>query len=41
MDEPVTRARSKKFQEEFGKRLNSLMEEREEVKLIYFSQLLE
>ena len=41
MDEPITWTRSKRFQEEFGKRLNSLMEEREEVKLIYFSQLLE
>ena len=42
MDGPITRSRNKRFQEEFGGRLNSLMEEREEeVKLIYFSQLLE
>ena len=42
MDGPITWARSKKFQEELGERLNSLMEEREEeVKLVYFSQLLE
>ena len=41
MDGPITRARSKRFQEELGERLNSLMEEREGVKFIYFSQLLE
>ena len=42
MDGPITRARSKRFQEELGERLNSLMEEREEeAKLIYFSQHLE
>ena len=41
MDGPITRVRSKKFQEELGERLNSLMEEREGVKFIYFSQLLE
>jgi len=43
MDEPITRAkaRSKRFQE-LCKRLNSFMEEREEeVKIIYFNQLLE
>jgi len=41
MDGPITRARSKGFQEELGKRLNSLMKEREEEeKLINFSQLL-
>ena len=39
---PITRARSKRFQEKLSKRLNSLMEEREEeAKLICFSQLLE
>ena len=38
MDGPITRARSKRFQEELDKRPNSLMEEREEeVKLINFS----
>jgi len=42
MDGPITRAKSKRFQEELGKRLNFLMEEREEeAKLINFSQLLE
>ena len=42
MDEPITWARSKRSQEEIDKRLNSLMEEREEeVKFIYFSKLLE
>jgi len=42
MDEPITSSRSKRFQEELGERLNSLMEERkEEAKLINFSQLLE
>ena len=42
MDGPITRAMSKKFQEEFNERLNSFMEEREEEgKFIYFSQLLE
>jgi len=42
MDGPITRARSKRFQKEFGKRLSSLMEERkEEAKLINFSKLLE
>jgi len=42
MDGPITRARSKRFQEKLSKRLNSLMEEREEeAKLICFSQLLE
>ena len=41
MDGPITRVRSKRFQEEFGKRLNSLVEEREEeAKLINFNQLL-
>ena len=41
MDEPITRARGKRFQEELGERLNSLMEEREEeAKLMNFSQLL-
>ena len=39
MDEP--RVRSKRFQEELSERLNSLMEEREEAKLIYLSQLIE
>jgi len=29
MDVPITRARSKRFQEELGERLNFLMEERE------------
>ena len=39
---PITRARSKRFQEEFGERLNFLMDERkEEAKHIYFSQLIE
>ena len=42
MDGPITRARSKRFQEELGERLNSLIEEREEeVKLINFNQPLE
>ena len=42
MDGPITRARSKRFQEELNGGLNSLIEEREEeVMLIYFSQLLE
>ena len=42
MDGPITRTRSKRFQEELIKRLNSLMEEREEeAKFIYFSQVLE
>jgi len=42
MDGPITRASSKRFQEELNERLNSLMEEREEeAKLINFSQLLE
>ena len=42
MDGPITWANNKRFQEEFGKTLNSLMEEREEkVKLINFSQFLE
>jgi len=42
MDGPIIRARSKRFQEELGERLNSLIEEREEeAKRIYFSQLLE
>jgi len=42
MDGPITRARSKRFQEELSERLSSLMEEREEeAKLINFSQLLE
>jgi len=42
MDGPITRARSKRFQEKLGERPNSLMEEREEEeKLIYLSQLLE
>jgi len=42
MDGPITRARSKRFLEEFDRRLNSLMEERkEEARLINFSQLLE
>jgi len=40
LDGLITRARSKRFQEEFVKRLNSLMEGKEEVKFIYFSQLL-
>ena len=29
MDGPIIRARSKRFQEELGERLNSLIEERE------------
>ena len=37
MDGPITRARSKRFHEELGERLNSLMEESEEAKLINFS----
>jgi len=42
MDGPITWARSKRFQEELGERLNSLIEEREEeVKLINFNQPLE
>ena len=42
MDGPITWASCKRFQEELGERLNSLMEEKEEeAKLIYFSQLLE
>jgi len=42
MDGSITRARSKRFQEELDERLNSLMEEREkEVKFIYFTQILE
>jgi len=42
MDQSLEQARSKRYQEELGDRLNSLMEEREEeAKLIYFSQLLE
>ena len=42
MDGPITRARSKRFQEELDERLNSLMEGREEeAQLIFFSQLLE
>lgn len=41
MDGSITKVRSKRFPEKFGKRLNSLMEEREEeAKLINFSQLL-
>ena len=41
MDEPITGVRNKRFQEEFDKRLNYLMIEREEkMKLINFSQLL-
>ena len=37
MDEPITWAMSKRFQEKLDKRLNSLMQEREEeVKFIYF-----
>jgi len=42
MDGPITRARSKRLQKEFGVRLNSIVEKRKEgAKLIYFSQLLE
>ena len=41
MDAPIIRARSKRFTEEFGERLNSLMEEIKEEKFINFSQLLE
>ena len=42
IDEPITWVRSKRFQEEFDKRLNSLMDEREEeLEFIYFNQLLE
>ncbi|KAG5063320.1 hypothetical protein JHK85_004503 [Glycine max] len=42
MDGSITKVRSKRFPEKFGKRLNSLMEEREEeANLINFSQLLE
>ena len=38
MDGPITRARSKRFQEELDGRQNSLVEEREEeAKLIYVS----
>ena len=39
---PITRARSKRFQEDLGDRLNSLMEKRkEETKFMNFSQVLE
>ena len=42
MDGPITRARSKRFQEELGERLIYLMEKKEEkVKLINISQLVE
>ena len=42
MDGPITRVRSKRFQEKPSERLNSLIEEREEEeKLINFNQLLE
>ena len=42
IDGPITWARSKTFQEESGKRLNSLVQERKnEEKLINFRQLLE
>ena len=41
MDEPITWARSIRFQEESGKRLNSLEKRKNEEKLINFSQLLE
>ena len=42
MNGPITRARSKRFQEELDERINPLIEEiKEEVKLIYFSQILE
>ena len=41
MDGPITRVRSKNFQEELSEKLNSLMEKKEEeMKLINFSQLL-
>ena len=39
MDGPITRTRSMRFQEEFGKRLNSLRKKREEeAKLKKFNQ---
>ena len=42
MNGPITWARSKRFQEELGERLNSLMEKRkEETKFMNFSQVLE
>ena len=42
MNGPITWARSKRFQEELGEWLNSLMEERkEEAKLKKLNQLLE
>jgi len=42
MDGSITRAKSMRFQKEFGERLNFLMDEREEeAKLITFSRPLE
>ena len=40
MDKPINGAKSKRFQEELGERLNSFTEEREEKRLINFNQLL-